>query len=66
MGGSALRQINKMLRLTLTVNQFLEVVGGREVETKIGQTGVTFRREGLPRLHEFAACVNLPVEQPPW
>ena len=58
-GGSAMRQINERLRLTMPASRFLEIINGREVEMQIGETEITVRREDLERLRDFAACVNL-------
>ena len=62
MGGFSLRQFDETLRLTLPANRLLEIIHGREVEMRIGQTEITLRREDLQRLRTFAACVNLRVE----
>lgn len=58
-GGSAMRQVNEKLRLTIPSSRFLEIINGREVEMQIGETEVTLRRGDLERLREFAACANL-------
>lgn len=58
-GGSAMRQVNEKLRLTMPANRFLEIINGREVEMQIGDTEVTLRREDLDRLRDFAACAGL-------
>ena len=59
MGGSAMRQVNEKLRLTLSAGRFLEIVKGSKVEMQIGETEVTFRSEDLQRLKDFAACAGL-------
>ena len=59
MGGSAMRQVNEKLRLTLPASRFLEIVKGRKVEMQIGETEVTFRSEDLQRLKDFAVCAGL-------
>jgi hypothetical protein len=58
MGGSAMRQVNEKLRLTLPASHFLDIVKGSKVEMQIGETEVTFRSEDLQRLKGFAACVG--------
>jgi len=60
-GGSAMRQVNEKLRLTIPASRFLEIINGREVEMQIGETEVTLRREDLGRLWDFAACAHLRV-----
>jgi len=62
-GGSAMRQVNEKLRLTMPASRFLEIISGKEVEMQIGETEITLRREDLQRLRGFAGCVNLQVEQ---
>jgi hypothetical protein len=59
MGGFSMRQVTEKLRLTMPAGRYLEVFGGREVEMQIGETEVTFRREDLQRLRDFAACAGL-------
>lgn len=62
-GGSAMRQVNEKLRLTMPASRFLEIINGREVEMQIGETEVTVRREDLQRLRDFATCAGLRAEQ---
>lgn len=63
MGGEAMRQVNEKLRLTIPASRFLEILGGREVEMRIGETEVTLRREDLQRLRDFATCAGLRATQ---
>lgn len=58
-GGSALRQVNEKLRLTMPTSRFLEIISGREVEMQIGETEVTLRSEDLQGLSDFAVCACL-------
>ncbi|HEV7844297.1 MAG TPA: hypothetical protein VGO69_11415 [Pyrinomonadaceae bacterium] len=58
-GGSAMRQVNEKLRLTLPASRFLEIIKGSKVEMQIGETEVTFRSEDLQRLKGFATCAGL-------
>lgn len=62
-GGSAMRQVNEKLRLTMPASRILEIINGREVEMQIGETEITLRREDLQRLRSFATCVGLRPEQ---
>ena len=59
MGGSAMRQVNEKLRLTLPASRFLEIIKGSKVEMQIGETEVTLRSEDLQRLNNFATCAGL-------
>lgn len=62
-GGSAMRQANEKLRLTMSASRFLEIINGREVEMQIGETEVTLRREDLEHLRGFAICAGLKIKQ---
>lgn len=62
-GGSAMRQVNERLKLTIPASRFLEIAAGHEVEMQIGTTEVTLRREDLQRWRDFAACMGLRVGQ---
>lgn len=61
-GGSAMRQVNEKLRLTMPVSRYLEIINGRDVEMQIGETEVILSREVLERLRGFATCAGLRVE----
>lgn len=58
-GGISMRQVNEKLRMTLAASRFLEIIAGREVDMKIGETEFTLRREDLEALRSFAGCLNL-------
>jgi len=62
-GGSAMRQVNEKLRLTMPANRLLEIINGREVEMQIGETEVRLRREDLDWLRNFATCAGLQIER---
>lgn len=61
-GGSAMRQVNEKLKLTIIADNFLAIATAREVEMQIGETEVTLRREDLQRMRDFAACINLSIK----
>lgn len=61
-GGSAMRQVNEKMRLTMPASRYLEIISGRDVEMQIGETEVTLSREVLERLRGFAICAGLNVE----
>lgn len=61
-GGSAMRQVNEKLRLTMPASRFLEIIKGRVVEMQLGETEVRLRREDLDRLRNFASCAGLRTE----
>lgn len=62
-GGSAMRQVNEKLRLTMPAGRFLEIIYGREVEMQIGETEITLQREDLQRMRGFATCAGFRPEQ---
>ncbi len=51
--------VQEKMQLLLTVEKFLRIANGREVEMRMGQTEITLQRADLEALRRYAACAGL-------
>jgi hypothetical protein len=51
--------VQEKMQLLLSIKKFLQVINGREVEMKMGQTEITVQRADLEALQRYAACAEL-------
>ncbi len=51
--------VQEKMQLLLSVEKFLRIANGREVEMRMGQTEITLQRSDLEALRRYAACAGL-------
>lgn len=51
--------VQEKMQLLLPVEKFLQIINGREVEMKMGQTEITLQRADLESLRRYASCAGL-------
>lgn len=51
--------VQEKMQLLLPVEKFFQIINGREVEMKMGQTEITLQRADLESLRRYASCAGL-------
>ncbi|MCA1626015.1 MAG: hypothetical protein LC778_19910 [Acidobacteria bacterium] len=51
--------VQEKMQLLLPVEKFLQIINGREVEMRMGQTEITIQRADLEALRRYASCAGL-------